>query len=112
MKFLSLLILILLSITIYSADCDTVIPDKKDGGCLIGEGDSGDLITCLINAKTDKETKKCHQQEKSRKCKKISEKFKKVKNLETECSLFYSSEKIDCLMKAKIFDECQKKEKK
>ena len=109
MKFLSFLILILLTISIYSADCDTVIPDKKDGGCMIGKDDSGDLITCLLNAKTDEETKKCHQKEKSRKCKKISEKFKKVKNIETECNLFYTSEKIDCLMKTKNIDECKGK---
>jgi hypothetical protein len=66
------------------------------------------LITCLLNAKNDEETKRCHQEEKSRKCKKISEKFKDIKNIETECNLFYSSQKIDCLIKAKSFNDCKK----
>jgi len=104
MKFLSFLIVVLLSFSVYGADCDTVIPKEKEGGCEIGT-QSGDLITCLINAKNDAETKKCNEEEKARKCKKISNKFKEVKD--AECNMFYNSKKIDCLIKAKVFDECK-----
>jgi len=66
MKKIFFLITILLSISLLGADCDTVKPKEKDGGCKI-EKQTEDLVTCLINSKNDKEVKLCHQKEKERK---------------------------------------------
>jgi hypothetical protein len=57
----------LFSILLCAADCDNPKPDEKDGGCKIGEVQSDDFITCLINAKNDEETAMCNQIENARK---------------------------------------------
>ena len=108
MKTILAYLLLLFSLTLYSADCDKPKP-KENGGCKIEE-QSDELIKCLINAKNEKEEQKCHSLEKSRNCQKISKKFKKIKNIQTGCNLFFSDEKIKCLLKNDNFNKCSQKQ--
>ena len=102
-----LFLLFVFTFVLFGNDCEKEKTISKEAGCKIENTESKDLITCLLDAKDDEEVKKCHKEEKSRNCKKIAEKFKSVKDLYSQCSLFFNSEKINCLLKADKFKSCQ-----
>jgi len=87
------------------SDCNKV--EKKQEGCQITV--SQDLVTCLINAKTNSDVLKCHQKVKEQKCLILKDKFKENKDIIDNCVDKYTENKLDCLFKASKFEECDKK---
>jgi len=73
MKILYILVIMLMTISVFGeTDCELpkieknkIIELKKDAGCEI-KLSSGDLVTCLLNAKNEAEQKLCHENNKKK----------------------------------------------